>query len=264
MGDAGLLSGVPQASHPRVYDRIGLGYTDQRVPDPRIAARIRAALGDAQTVCNVGAGAGSYEPEDRRVTAVEPSPAMIAQRRGSNVVRAVAEKLPFADAAFDAAMATLTIHHWLDIEAGLREMRRIAPRCVLFTFDPALQESLWLIRDYFPSVIEFENSRHPPIDRVAEWIGADRVEPVAIPWDCTDGFQAANWRRPERYLDATVRASISTFAQRSEDELIPGLRALAADLESGAWHDRYADLLKCDEMDFGYRLVIRTGTLDSG
>jgi len=241
-----------------VYDRIGLGYSDNRVPDPRIAARIHAALGDAQTVCNVGAGAGSYEPAERRVTAVEPSPEMIAQRRAGSVVRAVAEKLPFRDAAFDAAMATLTIHHWSDIEAGLSEMRRIAPRCVLFTFDPALQQSLWLIRDYFPSVIDFENTRHPSIDRVASWLGADRVDPVAIPWDCTDGFQAAYWRRPERYLDAAVRASISTFAQRSEGELTRGLRALAEDLESGAWHERHADLLERDEMDFGYRLVIRS------
>jgi len=249
---------VLEASHPRVYDRIGLGYSDNRVPDPRIAARIHAALGDAQTVCNVGAGAGSYEPAERRVTAVEPSPEMIAQRRAGSVVRAVAEKLPFRDAAFDAAMATLTIHHWSDIEAGLSEMRRIAPRCVLFTFDPALQQSLWLIRDYFPSVIDFENTRHPSIDRVASWLGADRVDPVAIPWDCTDGFQAAYWRRPERYLDAAVRASISTFAQRSEGELTRGLRALAEDLESGAWHERHADLLERDEMDFGYRLVIRS------
>jgi len=250
---------MAQASHPRVYDSIGGGYRDKRVPDPRIAARIHAALGDARTVCNLGAGPGSYEPKDRRITAVEPSPAMIAQRSRGNAVRSVAEKLPFADAAFDASMAILTIHHWLDVEAGLREMRRIAPRCVLFTFDPQLQDSLWLIRDYFPSVIEFENTRHPSIDRVAELIGADRVEPIPIPWDCTDGFQAAYWRRPERYLDPAVRASISTFAQRSEEELAPGLRALEDDLRTGAWNDRYGELLERDEMDFGYRLVVRAG-----
>ncbi len=250
---------MPQASHPRVYDRIGVGYSRKRVPDPRIASRIHAALGDARTVCNLGAGAGSYEPGDRDVSAVEPSPAMISQRAAGNTVRAVAEKLPFRDAAFDAAMGILTIHHWLDIEVGLAEMCRIAPRCVLFTFDPELQASLWLIRDYFPSVIEFENGRHPSIDRVAELIGADRVDPVPIAWDCSDGFQAAYWRRPERYLDAAVRASISTFAQRSEAELAPGLRALAEDLESGAWHDRNGDLLEREEMDFGYRLVVREG-----
>jgi len=256
----GTLSwGVPQASHPRVYDRIGGGYSDRRVPDPRIAARIAAALGGARTVCNVGAGAGSYEPSDRTVTAVEPSPAMIAQRAPGTAVRAVAERLPFADGAFDAAMATLTIHHWLDIDAGLAEMRRIAPRCVVFTFDPALQASLWLIRDYFPSVIEFEHTRHPTIDHVADRLAADRVEAVPIPWDCSDGFQAAYWRRPERYLDPAVRASISTFAQRDDAELAPGLQALEDDLRSGAWQRRYGDLLERDEMDFGYRLVIRGG-----
>jgi SAM-dependent methyltransferase len=248
---------MPQASHPRVYDSIGAGYAAMRVPDPRIAARIHSALGDAETVCNLGAGAGSYEPRDRRVTAVEPSPAMIAQRRGGEPVRAIAENLPFLDGAFDAAMGILTVHHWLDIDAGLAEMRRIAPCCVLFTFDPHLQGSLWLIRDYFPSVIEFEHGRHPSIDYVAERLGADRVEPVPIAWDCTDGFQAAYWRRPERYLDANVRASISTFARRSEEELAPGLRALAEDLRSGAWNNRYGELLERDEMDFGYRLIVR-------
>ncbi len=246
-------------SHPRIYDTIGSGYAGNRVPDARIAARIHAALGDAESVCNVGAGAGSYEPEDRTITAVEPSASMIAQRTAGSAIRAVAERLPFADGAFDAAMATLTIHHWLDAEAGLSEMRRIAPRCVLFTFDPAIQDSLWLIRDYFPSVIDFENNRHPPIDRVAEWIGADRIEAVPIPWDCTDGFQAAYWRRPEFYLDPRIRGSISTFAQRSEEDLAPGLRALEHDLQSGAWHERHADLLERDEMDFGYRLVVREG-----
>jgi SAM-dependent methyltransferase len=250
---------MQRPSHPRVYDGIGKGYSNMRVPDPRIAKQIHAALGDAQRVCNVGAGAGSYEPTDRQVTAVEPSPAMIAQRRGGHTVRAVAEKLPFVDAAFDAVMVTLTLHHWLDIDAGLAEMCRIAPRCVLFTFDPGIQDSLWLIRDYFPSVIEFENERHPTIDHVAERIGADRVEPVPIPWDCSDGFQAAYWRRPERYLDDDVRASISTFAQRSPQELAKGLRALAEDLRSGAWNERYGELLGRSEMDFGYRLIVRDG-----
>jgi SAM-dependent methyltransferase len=250
---------MPLASHPRVYDSIGAGYCAKRVPDPRIATRIDIALGDARTVCNLGAGAGSYEPTDRHVTAVEPSAAMITQRTGGTVVRAVAEKLPFSDAAFDASMGILTIHHWLDIEVGLAEMRRVAPRCVLFTFDPKLQHRLWLIRDYFPSVVELEHTRHPSIDRVAEMLGADRIEPVPIPWDCTDGFQAAYWRRPEKYLDPAVRASISTFAQRSEDELAPGLRALEQDLKSGAWTDRYGELLESDELDFGYRLVVREG-----
>ena len=138
-------------SDPPIYDAIGIGYAAQRRPDPRIAARIHAALGDASSACNVGAGAGSYEPTDRDVTAVEPSEVMIAQRRSSApVVRATAEDLPFPDDAFDAAMAVLTVHHWTDPRRGLREMRRIARRQVVFAFDPGMVDSLWLVRDYLP------------------------------------------------------------------------------------------------------------------
>lgn len=242
-----------------MYESIGSGYAEHRVPDARIEQQLVDALGDARTVCNVGAGAGSYEPKDRRVVAVEPSPAMIAQRVGGTVVRGVAERLPFGDRSFDAALACLTIHHWLDLEAGLAEMRRVARRCVLLTFDPSLQDTLWLIRDYFPQVHEFETTRHPAIPDLATRLGADRVEPVPVPWDCTDGFQAAYWRRPERYLDPAVRASISTFAQRADEDLAPGLRALESDLASGAWAERNADLLDREQMDFGYRLIIREG-----
>ena len=128
---------------------------------------------------------------------------------------------------------------------------------MIFTFDPKLQSDLWLIRDYFPQVVAFEDDRHPPLDYIAARLRADRIEPIPIPHDCTDGFQAAYWRRPERYLDPEVRANISTFAQRSEAELAPGLRRLEADLSSGAWHDRNGELLERDEMDYGYRLVIR-------
>jgi hypothetical protein len=63
-----------------IYDTIGRGYTRYRRPDPRWGVQINAALGDARTVLNVGAGSGSYEPTDRQVVAVEPSRAMIDQR----------------------------------------------------------------------------------------------------------------------------------------------------------------------------------------
>ncbi len=252
---------MEQPSHPGVYDCIGRGYLRHRDPDPRIEAQIHAALGNAHTVVNVGAGTGAYEPPDREVTAVEPSRAMIAQRVAGRVegrvLRAVAERLPFSTGAFDAAMASLTLHHWTDISAGLAELRRVARGCVIFTFDPQLQRRLWLIRDYFPDVADFETTRHPPIERLANELGADRVEVVPIPWNCSDGFQAAYWRRPEKYLDPAVRANISTFAQRAEAEFSPGLRRLERDITSGAWRDRYAELLQCDEWDFGYRLVVR-------
>ncbi len=244
------------ASHPRIYDRIGVGYASLRRPDPRIARRIHAALGDARHVLNVGAGTGSYEPTDRRLIALEPSREMIAQRGPGPVVRGVAEKLPFGDRQFDAALALLTVHHWLDPLAGLRELRRVARRVVVFTFDPTWTERFWFIREYVPAVIDFENGRALEIERVTAELGGARVEAVPIPHDCTDGFQAAYWRRPERYLDPRVRASISTFAQVPDEQVDPGVARLAADLDSGAWADRHADLLQLDEVDYGYRLVV--------
>jgi hypothetical protein len=96
------------------YGVIGSDYSRYRRPDPRIAARITRALGDAQTLLNVGAGAGSYEPIDRVVTAVEPSASMRAQRPDHLPVAidAVAEHLPFEDGRFDASMASFTVHQW--------------------------------------------------------------------------------------------------------------------------------------------------------
>ena len=186
-----------KSSHPEIYDSIGRGYRDNRIPDRRIAAAIRTALGDAGSVCNVGAGAGSYEPLDLKVTAVEPSARMISQRSDEfPVVQAVAENLPFEDLAFDASMACLTIHHWLDVEAGLREMSRIAPRQVIFTFDPDAIYSFWLVRDYLPDVIELDRDRSVPMSKISSTLNVRQVLPVQIPWDCTDGFLAAYWRRP--------------------------------------------------------------------
>jgi ubiquinone/menaquinone biosynthesis C-methylase UbiE len=94
------------------YETGGGGYAGQRRTDSRIAAYVHAALGPARTVLNVGAGAGSYEPGDRDVTAVEPSASMRAQRLPhlAEAIDATAEQLPFPDGSFDAAMATVTIH----------------------------------------------------------------------------------------------------------------------------------------------------------
>jgi SAM-dependent methyltransferase len=249
-------------SSPDVYDRIGRSYSDYRRPDLRIAARIEAALGDARTICNVGAGTGSYEPSDRDVVAVEPSGEMIRQRGpfngsdGGRVVRAVAERLPFPDGAFDAALAVLTLHHWEDRAAGLAELRRIARRCVIFTFDPERQADFWLVRDYVP-VSDSEDEGAPRLSDVVAGLGGHaRVEPVPVPWDCTDGFQAAYWRRPERYLEPGVRASISRLAQLDPAIVDAAMVRLADDLETGRWHRRYGHLLARAEMDWGYRLVV--------
>lgn len=245
-----------QRSHPGIYDSIGHGYVARRVPDPRIAARIEAALGGARRICNVGAGTGSYEPHGRDVVAVEPSRTMIAQRRGGTVVRGRAEALPFGDGSFDAALAILTVHHWEDCRRGLAEMRRIAPLRVVFTFDPACQDDFWLVRDYLPAIQVLESERCEPLEALVDGLGGARVESVPVPWDCTDGFQAAYWRRPERYLDPAIRASISTLAMLPEAMVHDAIERLRDDLDSGAFWQRHAALRDRTEMDYAYRLLV--------
>ena len=240
------------------YDAIGRTYTATRGTDPRIAARIWGALGGARTVVNVGAGTGSYEPPDRAVTAVEPSAVMIAQRppEAAPAVQASAEALPFDDASFDAAMAVLTIHHWSDFRAGCAELRRVArERVVVLSWDPTYVGRLWVGPEYFPEYAREDVDGFPSLADQAAALGAE-VETVPIPWDCRDGFFGAFWRRPDAYLDPAVRAGISTLAKRSEEELAEGLARLRADLESGAWARRHADLLERDELDLGYRLLV--------
>jgi len=235
-----------------LYDRIGTGYTKVRGEDPRIAAAIDAALGDARTVVNVGAGAGSYEPRDREVTAVEPSEVMIGQRPpgAARVVQASAEALPFADGAFDAAMTVLSHHHWTDQVAGLREMRRVARRAVNFMWDPACSLG-WLVDDYLTS---FKPTGLTAAE-VAAILGARHVEPVPVPHDCRDGFLSAYWRRPYAYLDPGVRAGISVFRLLPPADVYDAMTRLARDLDSGEWHRRHAELLELEAWDLGYRLV---------
>ena len=238
------------------YDDIGRTYTATRGEDPRIAAQVHAALGDARTVVNVGAGTGSYEPRDRWVLAVEPSATMIAQRPpdAAPVLRASAEDLPLADATVDAALATLTIHHWSDWRAGVAEMLRVArERVVVWTFEPHMLEDLWMARDYLPESMAAERNRAPEIDDLCAALGGARVEPILVPRDCADGFAAAFYARPERYLDPIVRAGISAFAGLDD---AAGVARLADDLASGAWDERYGHLREQPELDGGYRLVV--------
>ncbi|WBB64149.1 methyltransferase domain-containing protein [Streptomyces sp. WMMC500] len=241
-----------------VYDTIGTTYATTRRPDPRIAARLHAALGDAADVVNVGAGTGSYEPA-HTVLAVEPSPVMLAQRPPGSApaVRGVAERLPLRDDAADAALAVLTLHHWTDPAAGIAELRRVARRrVVILTWDQRVfRERFWLVREYLPEAADFDDTRATPVDRLAALLGGARVEPVPVPHDCTDGFAAAYWRRPHAYLDPRVRAAISLLAQTGEAALAPGLAALAADLSTGRWQHRHAGLLPRDSLDAGYRLL---------
>ncbi|MEM9215190.1 MAG: class I SAM-dependent methyltransferase [Cyanobacteria bacterium P01_F01_bin.150] len=244
-------------SHPNVYDTIGEKYRNHRIPDPRIAEQITAALGNAQTICNIGAGAGSYEPTDRNLVAVEPSQKMIDQRCSPYpVIQATAEELPFADNQFDVAMALLTIHHWTNPMKGLQEMRRVSRKQIVFAFDSNMTDSLWLVRDYLPEIKGLEPQRGISLQAIAEAIACSIVTPVPIPWDCSDGFQAAYWRRPEEYLKPAVRASISSMAQLPERNVSRAMAQLAQDLQTGEWAKRYAEILTVDEMDFGYRLIV--------
>jgi len=241
------------------YDTIGATYTVTRRTEPRIAAQLWAALGDARTVLNVGAGTGSYEPSGRDVTAVEPSALMRAQRPAGSAqcVAATAESLPFEDQSFDAAMAFSTIHHWQDPIAGLREMRRVARRVVVFTHDSSdtgWRRRFWLTRDYLPEVAELVVGR-PSLTELARAIGA-RLEPVLIPWDCADGFFEAYWRRPEAYLDDHVRRGISVWARVGPDAEQRAVRRLRDDLSSGRWAERNRDLVDLEAAELGLRLLI--------
>jgi SAM-dependent methyltransferase len=237
-----------------LYDTIGLNYAELRTPDSRIAAVVTRALGDAREILNVGAGAGSYEPVDRQVTAVEPSIEMIRKRSPSaaRVVQTTADDLPFEDGRFDASMAILTVHHWPDKEAGLHEMRRVTRgRIVLLTFDPSCRP--WLT-EYLPELAALDEAQMPAIADYERWLGPVHVLPVLVPHDCTDGFLYAYWRRPGAYLDARIRSGISSFWKI--DNVDAGLERLRQDMASGEWDRHYGELRELSEYDAGYRLVI--------
>src|SRR3984885_2742338 len=243
----------------QLYDTIGATYTVTRRTEPRIAARVWAALGDARTVLNVGAGTGSYEPSGRDVTAVEPSAVMRAQRPAGAApcVAAAAESLPFADQSFDAAMAFSTIHHWQDPIAGLREMRRVARRVVVFTHDSSAagwHRRFWLTRDYLPEVAEFLVGR-PSLTEQAGAIGG-RGEPVLIPWGWAECFFWAFWGRHEAYLDDQVRRGVSVWAKVGPEVEQRPVRSLRADLVSGQWAERNSDLVSLDPAELGLRLLV--------
>ncbi|MEV5716431.1 class I SAM-dependent methyltransferase [Amycolatopsis mediterranei] len=239
------------------YDEIGVGYARGRRTDPRWLTPVLSALGSAASVLDVGSGTGSYEPPSRHVVAVEPSAEMIRQRRpgAAPVVRAVAEALPFGSAAFDAALAVLTVHHWGDWRRGLAELRRVSRRQVVLAYDTALHNDFWLVREYVPEVASLERSR-PSAPEIAEFLGASSVLPLPVPWDFTDGVFPAFWRRPEAYLDPAVRRSCSALAQTAPEAVSRGMARLRADLESGRWHADHAELLDLPEWDAGFRLIV--------
>jgi SAM-dependent methyltransferase len=243
------------------YDDVGHGYRAVRAPDPRFAERIEQALGDAVSVVNVGAGAGSYESPLRKVVAVEPSEVMIRQRPAgaAPALRGVAEALPFLDASVDAATAFLTVHHWSDPGQGLREMRRIARRrVVVLTYVPAIVDPMrrWLTGSYFPSLGALVHARFPSPALYRTCLGEHELRAVPVPADCTDGFLDAYWARPESYLDPAVRAGIFWFREIPAPELATGLRRLEQDLRDGSWDATHGALRAQREHDVGLRLVI--------
>ena len=240
------------------YEQIGVGYANARRTDPRIAKRIVQALGDAVSVLNVGAGAGSYEPADRDVLAVEPSQVMRSQRPpgAAPCIDAHAEALPFPDDSFDAALAVLSDHHWPDPIAGLREMRRVARRrVVVFQWDATEGERFWLVRDYLRSEYHALTITGPTLSERAAAIEA-RMEPVPIPHDVADGFFHAYWRRPAAYLQEPVRRGCSVWARVGAAAERRAVAALAEDLDSGTWAERNAELLHLESADLGARLLI--------
>lgn len=245
------------ATHPQFYDIVGTTYAVTRRADPRLARRIRAAVGDANTVINVGAGTGSYEPDDCEVIAVEPSMVMINQRPegAAPVFQGVAESLPFPDQSFDVAMAVWTIHHWTDLRRGLEEMQRIADRVVIVTLDAPVMNGLWVTSEYWPGMAPQRRDDIQPQALIRVLRKTARIESLMLPHDCIDGNGEAFWGRPEAYLDAQVRAAMSSFQRLDPDELEWGLERLADDLRSGVWDRRHGHLRDLDELDCGHRLI---------
>jgi SAM-dependent methyltransferase len=244
-----------------LYDSIGRTYSGRRASDPRIEAAIEAAIDGCDSILNVGAGTGSYEPASKSLIAIEPSRTMIAQRppAAAPVVQGFAESLPFRDGSFDAVLGILTVHHWKSKEKGFAECRRVArARVVFLTIDFDVCARFWLF-DYFP---ELTIDRHifPGIGRYADFFQSVELVPVSIPADCRDGFLGAYWKRPRAYLDPLVRGSISTFSRIGD--MSANLVRLETDIDSGAWERRYSDLQYLSALDLGYRLVIARNLTD--
>lgn len=240
------------------YDRIGLSYSDIRRADPRVETAIWKALGDARSILNIGAGAGSYEPTDREVIAVEPSPVMIAQRRtdAAPAIQGVAESIPLGDKSVDATMGVFTMQHWDDVDRGLTEVCRVTRKRIVFlTLDVDVTAQMWLCRDYLPEIIEHERKAFPRITYLQAILPNVQVETISVPADCTDGFLVALWSRPEAHLDPNVRRASSTWHRLSPAVIETSLDRLRHDLDSGEWDRRHGHLRTQTTLDVGLRLV---------
>lgn len=240
------------------YEDLGINYSDFRRADPCIEARIWAALGDARSVVNVGAGTGSYEPRDRELIAVEPSLLMISKRPpdAAPARQSVAEALPLDDKSVDAAMGTLTIHHWNDLDAGIAEMRRVArKRIVLLTIDAEKNSEIWTLSEYFPAAAQAEREKMPAMSAVEAILPKATIEVVPTPSRCRDEFTSALWDRPELFLEPSVLRASSLWHQLSSELISQGQKRLRADLASGRWDEKHGHLRTLPELDIGLRLI---------
>ncbi|MBP6426772.1 MAG: class I SAM-dependent methyltransferase [Bacteroidia bacterium] len=242
------------------YDTHGQKYSGQRKTDPRIAAYVHKALADSETVINIGAGSGSYEPEDKYVIAVEPSITMRTQRIANGKIPAInakADSLPFDDRSFDAAMAMVTVHHWPDIEKGISEIRRVTKkRIVIMTFDPDALDDFWNV-NYFPQLIEIERARYPSITRLQKALSAKtEVIKIPIPLDCVDGFQETYYGRPEAFLEKEVRMAQSAWGFLPADLEKKYLQNLSNDLQSGAWDKKFGHFRTQPNFTGALRLIV--------
>ncbi len=240
------------------YADLATDYASVRRADPRIGAQLVAALGDARTVLNVGAGTGSYEPTDRHVVAVEPSAEMRGRRDPAlpPAIDATADALPFDDDSFEAALAVFTIHHWPDLDRGLAEVRRVTSGPVaVMTADPEALGDLWLA-EYAPEFHATERSRYPSLPRIAAALGSLlEARPLRIPLDCTDGFADAFYGRPEALLDPAVRNAQSAWSFVDAEAQAQFVARLSADLESGAWDERFGHLRTQPEFEGSIRIL---------
>jgi SAM-dependent methyltransferase len=243
------------------YDDIGYDYATTRREDPRLRDRVLAALGDSETIVNVGAGTGSYEPRDRYVIAIEPSDVMAAQRPAELVpaIRGSAAPLMLRDACVDAAMAILTVHHWDDqLEAGVRELRRVARGpVVILTVDVDVCADMWLLRDYLPEAAALDRATFPAVARLAGWLGGTvEVETILTARDTPDWTLSSFWAHPERVLDEKARSATSGFARMDPAVVARVVAEVDRDLTDGTWDRRYGHLRRLDELDVGMRLVV--------
>jgi len=263
--DFPMTESLPPPAGDVDYGLHGRSYTRTRQTDPRIAARVHAALGNARTVLNIGAGAGSYEPADRHVIAVEPSATMRAQRPRhlAPAIHGIAESLPLDDQSVDAAMAMITIHQWRDVDKGLSELRRVTRGpVVILTFDGDAMDRFWLAH-YAPALMASERPRFPSLEKITSALGGATVHGIPIPNDCVDGFMEAYYARPEAFLDASVRASQSSWSFLRKDEIARIVQTLSEDLTSGEWDRRFGEWRTAPFFEGSLRLIV-SGAITPG